>query len=169
MTRSTYTKREAVFHAVYIIFLSVCGLLGVVSTVYSLENICCNDDKVAVCFSLFFTLLIISVDFFECRAMGAKLYMNDDGIGVRRFGKTKVFIKWNDIKEIGTGSIPTPFGSKKRVYFSNRELSEDEKNDLIILKYHTVHFSYIPKEWYEEMKGKLPVSMSKEVEDRYVR
>ena len=54
--------------------------------------------KIALCFTIFFALLILAVDFFECRAMGAQLYMNEEGIGVRRFGKTKVFIKWNEIK-----------------------------------------------------------------------
>lgn len=51
---------------------------------------------------------------------------------------------------IHTGNIPTPFGSKERVYFCDREPDENEKSDLIILKYHTVHFSYIPKEWCEK-------------------
>lgn len=116
-----------------------------------------------------FALLLLSVDFFECRAMGAKLYMNEDGLGVRRFGKTKVFIRWDDIREIGTGSIPTPFGSKERVYFCDSILGEGQRSDLITLKYHTVHFSYIPQDWYPEMNRCLPVPIPKELADRYVR
>ena len=125
--------------------------------------------KIALCFTIFFALLILAVDFFECRAMGAQLYMNEEGIGVRRFGKTKVFIKWNEIKEVGTGNIPTPFGSKERVYFCDRELDEKGKSDLIILKYHTVHFSYIPKEWCEKISERLPVPLAKEIKEKYVR
>ena len=169
MTRRTYTKRETVFHAAYIALLSVCGFLAAYSAVFGISHIGCTEDKIAAGFTLFFALLILTVDFFECRAMGARLYMNDDGIGIKRFGKTKVFMRWDSVKEIGTGNIPTPFGSKERVYFCDRCLSEAEKSDLIILKYHTVHFSYIPKEWYEKMCERLPVLPTDEVKEKYVR
>lgn len=169
MTCRTYTKRETVFHTLYIVFLSLCGAFAAYSSVFGFLHICCNDDKIALIFTVFFTLLILCVDFFECRAMGARLYMNEDGIGVKRFGKTKVFIKWSEIKEIGEGSIPTPFGKKERAYFCDRYLSEDEKSDLITLKFHTVHFSHIPEEWYKFMCERLPVTPSDEVKEKYVR
>ena len=169
MTCRTYTKKETVFHMFYIAFLSICGVLSAYSAVFGVLHICCTEDKIALCFTIFFALLILAVDFFECRAMGAQLYMNEEGIGVRRFGKTKVFIKWNEIKEVGTGNIPTPFGSKERVYFCDRELDENEKSDLIMLKYHTVHFSYIPKEWCEKISERLPVPLAKEIKEKYVR
>lgn len=169
MTCRTYTKREAIFHTIYIVFLSVCGVMAAYSAVFGAFNICCADDKIALGFTMFFAALILSVDFFECRAMGARLYMNDEGIGVMRFGKTKVFIKWEDIRDVGTGSIPTPFGSKERIYFCNRKLDEKEKSDLITLKYHTVHFSYLPKEWYGKISERLPVTMTEEMKEKYVR
>lgn len=169
MTRRTYTKKETVFHAAYIAFLSVSGAMAVFSAVFGILNIGCAEDKIAVGFTIFFAALILSVDYFECRAMGARLYMDENGIGVKRFGKTKAFVKWNDIKEIGTGSIPTPFGSKKRIYFCDRKLDEKERTDIVILKYHTVHFSYIPKEWYEKMSELLPVAMAEEMKKEYVR
>ena len=118
---------------------------------------------------LVFALLILSVDFFECRAMGAQLYMNEDGLGARRFGKPKVFIKWNEIREVGTGSIPTPFGRESRIYFCDRVLDQAERDDLITLKYHTVHFSYIRKSWYPEMCKRLPTPIAAEFVERYVR
>ena len=169
MTCRTYTKKETVFHAAYIVFLSVSGVMASYSAVFALFNISCLEDKISVGFTIFFSLLILSVDFFECRAMGARLYMNEDGIGVRRFGKMKVFITWNEIREIGTGRIPTPFGSKERVYFCDRKLDEKEKTDLIILKYHTVHFSYIPESWYQKMSERLPIPITRKVKEKYVR
>lgn len=144
--------------------LSVCGLLAAYSALYALRHISCREDTIALGFTAFFAVLILGVDFFECRAMGARLYMDADGIGVRRFGRRKVFLRWNEIREIGTGSIPTPFGSKQRVYFCDRPLNGQERSDLITLKYHTVHFSYIPKDWYPEMAARLPVAIPKEVE-----
>lgn len=169
MTCSTYTKKAQVFHALYIVLLSAAGVLAAYSAVYTFSHISCREDVIAGGFTVFFALLLLSVDFFECRAMSAKLYVNEDGMGVRRFGKTKVFIRWDDIREIGTGSIPTPFGSKERVYFCDRMLEEGQRSDLITLKYHTVHFSYIPRDWYPEMNRRLPVPIPKELADRYVR
>lgn len=64
---------------------------------------------------------------------------------------------------------PTPFGSKERAYFCDRALDEKERKDLVMLKYHTVHFSHIPKEWYQEMCGRLPIPFPAEVEKKYVR
>ena len=169
MTFRTYTKKGVFFHAVYIAILTVSGILAVYSAVFGALHISCKEDKIALGFTVFFALLIISVDVFECRAMGARIYTNAEGIGVRRFGKTKVFIKWSEIKEVGTGNIPTPFGSKQRIYFCDRVLDEKEKSDLIILKYHTVHFSYIPKEWCEKISERLPVPLAKEIKEKYVR
>lgn len=78
-------------------------------------------------------------------------------------------MRWADIREIGTGSIPTPFGQKKRVYFCDRKLSAAERADLITLKYHTVHFARIPKDWYPEICARLPIPMPEEVEKNYVQ
>ena len=89
--------------------------------------------------------------------------------GQKKRCRKEVFLKWNEIKEIGEGSIPTPFGSKDRIYFCNRKLEEDEKTDLVVLKYHTVHFPYIPREWYQEMSRHLPVDMPDELREKYVR
>lgn len=169
MTCRTYPKKEMILHIIYIIFLTIIGVLCVISAIFLLLNIVSLDDKISVCFTIFFALLILSVDFFECRAMGALLFMNDDGIGVKRFGKVKVFINWNDIKEIGLGKIPTPFGNKERVYFCDRKLDEKEKRDLIILKYHTVHFSYIPKDWYSKIINRINIPMHNEIKEKYVK
>ena len=169
MSCNTYTKKEAIFHTVYIVFLSVLAALSAYSAFYALRYITCRDDAIAACFTVFFALLILAVDFFECRAMGARLYMDADGIGVRRFGKVKVFMKWDEIKEIGIGRIPTPFGSKERAYVCDRHLDGDEKSDLIVLKYHTVHFSHIPAAWYPTMCERLPIPMPEAVKEKYVK
>lgn len=168
MTCVTYTKKGTILHVAYIVFLTVIGGGVSYSAVYGATHIGSSDDRIALGFTIFFALLILSVDFFECRAIGARLYMNENGIGVSRFGRTKVFLPWNDIREIGLGSIPTPFGKKERVYFSNRKLNETERADLITLKYHTVHFSHIPKEWYGKMSERLPVPMPEEIRKKYV-
>lgn len=169
MTCSTYSKKARVFHIIYIVFLTVFCAMVTYSAVFGAIHISCTDDIIALFFTVFLALLVLAVDFFEFRTMGARLYMNDVGIGVSRFGKTKVFIKWTDIKEVGTGSIPTPFGNKKRAYFCDRKLSEKEKSDLVTLKYHTVHFSYIPKEWYGKMGELLPIQIPEEIKEAYVK
>lgn len=50
----------------------------------------------------------------------------------------------------------------------DRTLDESEKTDLVTLKYHTVHFSYIPKEWYGEMCARLPLPLPPEIKEKYV-
>ena len=122
MTFRTYTKKGVFFHAVYIAILTVSGILAVYSAVFGALHISCKEDKIALGFTVFFALLIISVDFFECRAMGARIYTNAEGIGVRRFGKTKVFIKWSEIKEVGTGNIPTPLEASNGSIFATEYL-----------------------------------------------
>lgn len=168
MTCSTYRKREAVLHMLYIAFLTALSITTAYSVVFGACHMDYAEDKIAFAFTVLFSMLIIAVDFFECRAMGARLCMNEEGIGISRFGRMKVFIKWNEIKEIGIGSIPTPFGKKERVYFCDRKLDEQEKNDLVTLKYHTVHFSYIPKGWYEKMNEFLPMPLTEEIKEKYV-
>lgn len=50
----------------------------------------------------------------------------------------------------------------------DRTLDESEKTDLVTLKYHTVHFSYIPKEWCGEMCARLPLPLPPEIKEKYV-
>lgn len=168
MTCGTYTKKATVFHIAYVIFLSIIGIACSYSAVYTVCHINCSDDVIAVSFTVLCAVMFFAVDFFECRAMCARLYMNDDGIGVKKFNKTKVFIKWEQIEEIGEGRIPTPFGGKDRAYFCDRVLSENEKSDLITLKYHTVHFSYIPKDWYRIITERINVPIPDEIKKKYV-
>lgn len=160
MTCRTYTKKETVLHALYIALLTACGGFAAYSSVFCAAHIGCTDDRIALGFTVFFAVLILSVDFFECRAMGARLFMNEEGLGIRRFGKIKVFIRWGDIRDVGTGYIPTPYGRKRRIFFCDRLLSEEEHSDLITMKYHTVHFSRIPKEWYGEICRRLPGALA---------
>ena len=169
MSCSTYTKRAMVLHAIYIVFLSVFSAMVTYSAVFGVIHANCTDDIIALCFTIFLALLALSVDFFECRAMGARLFMNEDGIGVRRFGRVKVFIRWDEIREIGIGTIPTPFGRKERAYFCARKLDENEKTDLVTLKYHTVHFSHIPEKWYGEICSRPSVPVPAEVRETYVK
>lgn len=65
MTFRTYTKKGMFFHAVYIAVLTVSGILAVYSAVFGALHIGCKEDKIALGFTVFFALLIISVDFFE--------------------------------------------------------------------------------------------------------
>ena len=64
MTFRTYTKKGVFFHAVYIAILTVSGILAVYSAVFGALHISCKEDKIALGFTVFFALLIISVDFF---------------------------------------------------------------------------------------------------------
>lgn len=50
----------------------------------------------------------------------------------------------------------------------DRTLDESEKTNLVTLKYHTVHFFYIPNEWYGEMCARLPLPLPPEIKGKYV-
>lgn len=157
-----------IFHIVYTICLTIFGVICSYSAIYALCHITCAEDVIAVCFTLLCAILALAVDFFEFRAISAKQYVDDEGVGVKRFGKTKVYMKFDDIKEVGEGTILTPFGNKKRVYFCNRKLDESEKSDLITLKRQTVHFAHIPEEWYGIISEKINVPVADEIKEKYV-
>lgn len=165
----THTVKETVLHMAYIVFLSVFGVLAAYSAVFAFFNISCRDDALTACMTGGYALLILAVDYFECRAMGAWLYMDDDGLGIKRFGKTKVYLRWDEIQDIGTGKLLTVFGNKDRIYFCNRKLNEEERSDLVVLKSQTVLFSYIPKTWYDKMCERLPVPMPEGIKEKYVK
>lgn len=169
MTCRPHTIPETISHVGYILFLSVFGVMAAYSSLFALPYINCFEDVVSTIVNILLTGMVLSVDYFECRAMGARLYMDNEGIGVKRFGKTKVFKKWGDIKEVGTGKVQTVFGMRERVYFCDRVLTEEEKADLVTLKRHTVLFSYIPQKWYAAMCERLPVPIAPEIADKYVK
>lgn len=168
MTRRTHTKKSMIFHIVYIICLTVGGAACAYSAIYAFCHITCSEDIIAVSFNVLCAALMLAVDFFEIRAISAKQFMDDEGIGVKRFGKTKVYIKFDEVKEVGEGKIPTPWGFKERMYFCNRKLCENEKSDLITLKRQTVHFSCVPEEWFNIICEKISVPVANEIKEKYV-
>lgn len=169
MTCRPHTIPETLSHVGYIVFLSAFGALAAYSSIFALPNINRFEDVVSIAITLLLTVMVFSVDYFECRAMGARLYMDEEGIGVKRFGKMKVFKKWSEIQEVGVGKVQTVFGMRKRVYFCDRALTEEEKADLVTLKRHTVLFSYIPQQWYTTMCKRLTVPIAQDIADKFVK
>lgn len=168
-TCGLYSKMELISHLGYIAFLSFFGIFAALSTVFAFSNLSCPEDAISAVVTLVLSVMILAVDFFECKALGVRMYMDEKGIGIRSFGKTKNSLSWNDIREVGMGKMQTVFGSKSCVYFCDRKLEEKEKSDLVTLQYETVSFSHIPKNWYSSICEKLPVSMPDEIREEGIR
>lgn len=169
MIKRTYTTKQIVIHALFITFLLIISTMLTISIIYNLLNINCREDLVAICVNIIFDFLMIASIFFESRAYFSKIYITDEGLGIKRFKKVKVFIKWSDIKDIGICHIPTPYGSDERIYFAEKVLTDEEKENMITLKHHTVHFTYIPKSWYQKMTEHLPLEIPLEIKEKYVK
>lgn len=170
MSFKTYSFKIILLHSLYIAFLSFFVVITIISAIYGFINMTNYYDAMAACFVLLLSILIFLVDFFECRSLSARIYVNDLGIGIKHFLKIKVFIKWDEIKEIGIGKITTPFGFKSRIYFSSKVLSDEEKSDLVTMKYHTVHLSYIKDELLDIIYKNIPtplIETMKEIHKNY--
>lgn len=165
MKFSTHNKGNLIFHIVLIILLSLSEVIALTSFIYALNKINVFEDIVSEIINFLFALLILFVLYFEIRSLCAYIYLDEEGIKVKRFNRTKVYLKWNEIQDIGICNIPTPFGYTKRVYLSNNILTEDDKIDMVTIKYNTVHFSYMPKEVYDFISKKVSLDVPKEVKE----
>ena len=143
------TLSAAIAHGLYTTAVCALAVICTYGFFYDLPRIKNRDDLIAAGVELFFVLMLWCVVFFEARSIGSRLFIDDDGIGIKRRHSIKVYLKWSEICETGAGYIPTPLGDKKRLFLSAKHLTEEQKRDLLTLKYETVHFSYLPKGWAE--------------------
>ena len=81
--------------------------------------------------------------------------MDDVGIGIKRFGKVKLFINYNDVKEIGIGKSITPIKTVEKVYFSSRKLTQDEINNLDLVQNEILYFDKLDSDWKEYIEKHL--------------
>lgn len=143
------TLLAEITHGLYTTVVCAFAVICTYGFLYDLSRLKIKDDVIVTGIELFFVLMLWCVVFFEVRSFGSRLFIDDDGIGVKRYKSIKVYLKWSEICETGVGYIPTPFGNKKRIFLSAKHLTDEQKRDLLTLKYETVHFSYIPKGWTE--------------------
>lgn len=164
MTTRTHNLKSTVFHAVQIVLLLTFACISTYSFLYCLPYMKHAENVIAEIVTAFLAILLWGVLYFEVRAVTAVLYTDENGIGIKRFGKTKIYLKWNDIGDIGVGKIPTPYGYAERMYLSDKKLSDEEKHDLITIRFHTVYFSYIPKRFADMIREKCRMSLPHEAE-----
>lgn len=160
----THSAKSTAVHSLHMAFLLIFAAVSTYSFIYGLNYIQAAENVIIEFITGAFAILLWGVLYFEVRALTAVLYTDDNGIGVKRFGKTKVYLKWDDICEIGVGKIPAPYGHAERVYLSDKKLSDEDKKDLITIRFHTVYFSYIPKEFADMIQKKCNLSMPAEAE-----
>ena len=166
MITRTHTAKSTAIHCIHIFVLLAFAILATHSFFYVLQYTKNTETLITEINTAVLVILFWGVLYFEVRALTAVLYTDDNGIGIRRFGKTKVYLKWTDICEIGIGKIPTPYGSAERIYLSDKKLSAEERNDLITIRFHTVYFSYLPKAFAELIQEKCNLSLPPQAEQR---
>lgn len=158
ITTKTHSAKSIAAHAVHIIIVLVFAIMSTYSFIYDLRYIVAAENVIVEITTGALAVLLYGVLYFEVRSLTAVLYADDIGIGIKRFGKTKVYLKWNDICEIGVGKIPSPYGYAERIYLSDKKLSDEDKNDLITIRFHTVYFSYIPQSFADMIQKNCNLS-----------
>lgn len=166
MIMRTHSVKATAIHGIYMAALLVLAAVSTYSFLYCLRYIEGAENIIIEAITGALAVLLWGVIYFEVRALTAVLYTDDDGIGIKRFGKTKVYLKWDDICEIGVGKIPAPYGHAERVYLSDKKLSDEDKRDLVTIRFHTVYFSYIPKAFADMIEKRCHLSFPPEAERR---
>ena len=164
ITTKTHSAKSIAAHAVHISIMLILAVISTYSFIYDLRYIVAAENVIVEITTAALAVLLYGVLYFEVRSLTAVLYADNDGIGIKRFGKTKVYLKWADMCEIGVGRIPTPYGYAKRIYLSDKKLSNADKNDLITIRFHTVYFSYIPKAFADMIQKKCGLALPCEAE-----
>lgn len=164
MTTKTHSSKSMAAHLVHISIMLTLAVVSTYSFIYDFKYIVAAENVIVEITTAVLAMLLYGVLYFEVRSLTAVLYADDDGIGIKRFGKTKVYLKWKNICEIGVCRIPTPYGYAKRIYLSDKKLSNADKNDLITIRFHTVYFSYIPKIFADMIQKKCNLLLPPEAE-----
>lgn len=131
-------------HSICMFLLSLFFLWSFIVNLTNSHNLM---DYLLTLMVLCFSLSVWASFYISIRSLQTVLFVNEDGMGVKRFNKTVLFIKYKDIREVGIGKAITPRGEKKKLYFAIRSLSQTEKNNLDLLQNEIIYFTYLNEDW----------------------
>lgn len=152
-----YTKQGKDFyfqliHVICMLLLSLFFLWSLIVNFIGSQNLM---EYLLTLMVFCFSLSIWASFYIAVRSLITRIFVDDVGIGIKRFGKVKLFINYKDVKEIGIGKSITPIKTVEKVYFSSRKLTQDEINNLDLVQNEILYFDKLDGYWKEYIEKHL--------------
>lgn len=165
MEKKIYRSYNYTFRLCLTVGMFVFALASTVAVIVTALNINSGKSFLVTLAVLLVAVCCWYISFNSLKTLATYVYSTDEGLGLSRYGKTIVFIKWEDIVQTGIGLALSGTSKIKKLYFADKPLEEKEKEDLDSVQKSSVYFSNLSEEWYELLKEKCPVSLPNEAKD----
>lgn len=162
MKQKTHGPIQYAVMFVFSAFLFFCSGVFFHSAVTQLPNV--HDFSSAlVSLSVFLAGgSVFGAAYYLARSLITVRKVSEEGLSLSRHGRIVLFIRWEEIAEVGIGKAPTPRGDIRKLYFSTRPLTADEKNDLNKAQKCSFYFSHLNAEWLSYLKSHSPLALPEE-------
>lgn len=155
MERYTKQGKDFYFQLIHVICMILLSLFFLWSLVVNFINSQNMMEYLLTLMVFLFSLSIWASLYIAIRSLITRIFVNDEGIGIKRFGRVKLFINYQDIKEIGIGKSMTPIKTVEKVYFSSRKLTQDEINNIDLVQNEVLYFDELDEDWKEYIEKHL--------------
>ena len=158
MERYTKQGKDFYIQLLFTVCMFLLSLYFLYSLVFNFVNSHSLMEYLLTLMVFCFSLSIWGSYYITIRSLLTKIFVNEKGIGIKRFGKVKLFIEYKDIKDVGIGRAMTPTKTKEKLYFSSRILNQEEKNDLDLMQNKIIYFTNLDSDWEKYIKTHLNIS-----------
>ena len=147
MERYTKQGKQYTGFVIHTFFMFFMSLYFLYSFIYNLINAESTMEYLLTFMVLCFAMSIWGSLYISIRSLKTKIFVDENGMGIKRFNRTIVYIRYEDIRETGTGKALGPMGETKKLYFSPVALTEDKEENLDKLQNEIIYFTEIDEEW----------------------
>ena len=164
MQRKTHGKIDYSVRAIFTVGIIIAAICCTVYAVVGFDKFQNPNALFSEVIVILVALALWGIAAYTLRSISTNVTVDENGMRVFRFGITQVFIKWDEIVEVGIGQTPTSQGRISKLYFSNTELTDEIRNDLDNAQRCTVYFSNPSQEWLDYIKKYCPLPLPSNTE-----
>ena len=147
MERYTHRGKAYISQLLHSICMFLLSIFFLYSFIFNLINAKTIKEYLLSLMVLCFAISIWYSFYISIRSLSTIVFINEKGMGIKRFNSIKLFIKYEDIKEINFGKAKTFTGEKRKLYFAKRSLTLEERSNLDLLQNEIIYFTNLNSSW----------------------
>lgn len=166
MKKSFFTHRTPVMwmKSIFTLFLLAASIYLSRCLYVNLTNIHDVSDALLTILSVVYTVGTWGWFTYCLKSLVTRIHITEKEVYLTRYGRKIVTVQWASVVEVGMGCVTSPGGEIRKLYFAEKKLTEQQKNNLDLAQKDCIYFSTVPSELYDLLAQYSSLPLPKEAD-----